>query len=56
MHDDTPGAKEIVWLDAGQPIDLYDREPYVSQAVTATVDFLRRTLRGAAGTARPAAG
>ena len=56
MHDDTPGAKEIVWLDAGQHIDLYDREPYVSQAVTATVDFLRRTLRGAAGTARPAAG
>ena len=56
MHDDTPGAKEIVWLDAGQPIDLYYREPYVSQAVTATVDFLRRTLRGAAGTARPAAG
>ena len=56
MHDETPGAKEIVWLDAGQPIDLYYREPYVSRAVTATVDFLRRTLRGAAGTARPAAG
>lgn len=56
MHDETPGAKEIVWLDAEQHVDLYDREPYVSQAVTATADFLRRTLRGAAGTARPAAG
>ena len=56
MHDETPGAKEIVWLDADQHIDLYDREPYVSQAVTATADFLRRTLPGAAATARPAAG
>lgn len=56
MHDVTPGQREIVWLDAEQHIDLYDREPYVSQAVTATADFLRRTLRDAAVTARPAAG
>jgi fermentation-respiration switch protein FrsA (DUF1100 family) len=56
MHDETPGEKEIVWLDAEQHIDLYDREPYVSRAVTATAGFLRRTLRGAAETARPAAG
>jgi fermentation-respiration switch protein FrsA (DUF1100 family) len=56
MHDQTPGAKEIVWLDAEQHIDLYDGEPHVSQAVTATADFLRRTLRDGAGTARPAAG
>jgi len=47
MHDETPGESEIVWLDAEQHIDLYDREPYVSQAVTATADFLRRTLRAA---------
>ncbi len=56
MHDDTPGDKEVVWLDAGEHVDLYDREPYVTQAVTATTAFLRRTLRGAAVTARPAAG
>ena len=56
MHDLTPGQREIVWLDAEKHIDLYDREPYVSQAVTATADFLRRTLRDAAVTARPAAG
>ena len=56
MHDETPGDREIVWLDADQHIDLYDREPYVSQAVTATTEFLRRTLPGAAATARPAAG
>ena len=56
MHDETPGDREIVWLDADQHIDLYDREPYVSQAVTATTEFLRRTLPGAAATAQPAAG
>ncbi|RSM56657.1 alpha/beta hydrolase [Actinoplanes sp. ATCC 53533] len=56
MHDETPGDREIVWLDAGQHIDLYDREPYVSQAVSATASFLRRTLRGAAVTGPPAAG
>jgi fermentation-respiration switch protein FrsA (DUF1100 family) len=56
LYDTTPGEREIVWLDAGQHIDLYDREPFVSQAVAATADFLRRTLRGAAATAPPAAG
>ncbi|GAA3339750.1 alpha/beta hydrolase [Amorphoplanes nipponensis] len=56
MYDRTPGDKEIVWLDAGEHIDLYDQEPYVSQAVAATAGFLRRTLRGAGVTARPAAG
>jgi fermentation-respiration switch protein FrsA (DUF1100 family) len=56
MHADTPGDKEIVWLDADEHVDLYDVEPYVTQAVTATTAFLRRTLRGAAATAPPAAG
>jgi fermentation-respiration switch protein FrsA (DUF1100 family) len=56
MHDETPGDKEIVWLDAEQHVDLYDREPYVSQAVSATAAFLRRTLRDAGATAQPAAG
>ncbi|MFC4114585.1 alpha/beta hydrolase [Nonomuraea zeae] len=36
--------KRIVWLDAKQHIDLYDREPYVTQAVDATGDFLREHL------------
>ena len=56
MHADTPGDNEIVWLDADEHVDLYDVEPYVTQAVTATTAFLRRTLRGAAATAPPAAG
>lgn len=36
--------KQLVWLDAKQHIDLYDAEPYVSQAVEATVGFLREYL------------
>ncbi|MEV0378834.1 alpha/beta hydrolase [Nonomuraea sp. NPDC050643] len=36
--------KRIVWVDAKQHIDLYDREPYVTQAVDATADFLGEHL------------
>ncbi|MFB4281254.1 MULTISPECIES: alpha/beta hydrolase [unclassified Nonomuraea] len=36
--------KKIVWVDAKQHIDLYDREPYVTQAVDATADFLAEHL------------
>jgi fermentation-respiration switch protein FrsA (DUF1100 family) len=36
--------KRIVWVDAKQHIDLYDREPYVTQAVDAADDFLREHL------------
>ena len=36
--------KRIVWVDAKQHIDLYDREPYVTQAVDATDAFLREHL------------
>ncbi|MBB6351809.1 alpha/beta hydrolase [Nonomuraea muscovyensis] len=36
--------KRLVWLDAQRHIDLYDAEPYVSQAVEATAAFLREHL------------
>ncbi|MDI2131456.1 alpha/beta hydrolase [Yinghuangia seranimata] len=36
--------KEIVWLDAKLHVDLYDGEPYVTQAVDATARFLREHL------------
>lgn len=36
--------KELVWLDAGRHTDLYDREPYVTQAVDATARFLTEHL------------
>jgi fermentation-respiration switch protein FrsA (DUF1100 family) len=44
LYDDAAGVKEIRWLDATQHIDLYDREPYVTEAVAATTDFLGRHL------------
>lgn len=36
--------KRLVWLDAKRHIDLYDREPYVTQAVDATTEFLSQYL------------
>jgi fermentation-respiration switch protein FrsA (DUF1100 family) len=36
--------KRLVWLDAKRHIDLYDREPYVTQAVDATAEFLSHHL------------
>ncbi|GAA4058106.1 alpha/beta hydrolase [Nonomuraea soli] len=36
--------KKLVWLDARKHIDLYDGEPYVTQAVEATAAFLREHL------------
>jgi fermentation-respiration switch protein FrsA (DUF1100 family) len=44
VHTEAAGVKEIVWLDCDQHVDLYDIEPYVTQAVTATSTFLHRTL------------
>ncbi|GAA2398568.1 alpha/beta hydrolase [Nonomuraea africana] len=32
--------KKLVWLDARRHIDLYDAEPYVTQAVEATAEFM----------------
>ena len=44
VHDDATGPKEIRWLDATQHIDLYDVEPYVTQAADAAAEFLHRRL------------
>ena len=46
VHADATGPKEIRWLDATQHIDLYDVEPYVTQAADAAAEFLRRHLDG----------
>jgi len=37
-------ADETVWLDCREHVDLYDVEPFVTQAVTATADFLHRAF------------
>lgn len=44
LHEQTPGDKEIVWLDSTLHIDLYDTEPYLSQATDAVTAFFGRTL------------
>jgi hypothetical protein len=44
LHQTAAGPKEMVWLDCTQHIDLYDVEPYVTQAVEATAGFLHRHL------------
>jgi fermentation-respiration switch protein FrsA (DUF1100 family) len=44
LHERATGDKEIMWLDARQHIDLYDREPYVTQAAGAVARFLQRVL------------
>lgn len=37
--------KRLVWLDAKRHVDLYDAEPYVTQAVEATAEFMGEHLR-----------
>jgi uncharacterized protein len=44
LYDRKRGDKEIRWLDAGLHTDLYDNQPYVSQAAAVTADFLRRGM------------
>lgn len=44
LYTNATGPKEICWLDAKQHIDLYDAEPYVSQAADATSTFLHHHL------------
>ena len=49
LYADSPGPKEIRWLDAKQHIDLYDVEPYVKHAADAAATFLHHHLGGAQG-------
>lgn len=44
LHTRLTGPKEITWLDCREHVDLYDREPHVTDAVQATADFLHRFL------------
>ena len=45
LHRGATGPKEMLWLDARQHIDLYDAEPYVTQAADAAAEFLHRHTR-----------
>jgi fermentation-respiration switch protein FrsA (DUF1100 family) len=44
-HQQAPGPKRIVWLDADRHIDLYDAEPHVSRAADEAAGFLHEHLR-----------
>jgi uncharacterized protein len=43
-YDRMGEPKRIVWLDASLHIDLYDGEPYVTQAVEAVTAFFAEHL------------
>jgi fermentation-respiration switch protein FrsA (DUF1100 family) len=47
-YEAAPGPRRIEWLDCERHVDLYDQEPYVTQAVDATAAFLTEHLRVAA--------
>jgi len=44
LHDRATGPKELVWSGAARHIDLYDIDPYVAEAVDATVAHLSAHL------------
>lgn len=47
IHDAIPGSnKEIFIVPGATHVDMYDREPYVSQAVEKLSDFYQKALTG----------
>ena len=43
-YDAARGPKQLVWIETHNHIELYDQDPYVSQAVTALIGFLDKHL------------
>ncbi|WP_225726525.1 MULTISPECIES: alpha/beta hydrolase [unclassified Nocardia] len=46
VYDAAQGAKELVWLDTHNHIELYDQDPYVSVAAGHALRWLDRYLGG----------
>src|SRR5262249_47942119 len=44
VYDAAQGAKDPVWLDTNNHIELYDQDPYVSPAVSHALRWLDRHL------------
>ena len=40
LYDVAVGPKQLVWIETHNHVELYDQDPYVSQAVGAVVRFL----------------
>jgi fermentation-respiration switch protein FrsA (DUF1100 family) len=45
VYDLAGEPKEILWLDTGNHIDLYDNEKYVGPAVSKIVQWFSKYLR-----------
>jgi fermentation-respiration switch protein FrsA (DUF1100 family) len=43
-YDAATGAKELLWIETHNHIELYDQDPYVSEAVANVLGWLDRTL------------
>lgn len=43
-YDAAVGPKELVWIETHNHIELYDQDPYVSEACRMIVDWLGRVL------------
>ncbi|MFE3056710.1 alpha/beta hydrolase [Nocardia sp. NPDC059239] len=44
VHDAARGEKELVWIETSNHIELYDQDPYVSEAVGHALRWLDRHL------------
>lgn len=44
-YDAAIGPKELIWIETHNHIELYDQDPYVSEATTQTIKWLNRYLK-----------
>jgi uncharacterized protein len=47
------GPKQLVWIETHNHIELYDQDPYVSEAAAAVVEFLDKHVMSAHGARAP---
>lgn len=45
VYDAAQGSKELVWIETHNHIELYDRDPYVSEAVSHALRWLNQNLK-----------
>ncbi|MEC3957403.1 alpha/beta hydrolase [Nocardia sp. CDC153] len=45
VYDAASGDKELIWIDTHNHIELYDQDPYVSEAAAHAIRWLDRHLR-----------
>lgn len=45
VYDAAQGSKELIWLETHNHIELYDQDPYVSEAVSHALRWLNQNLK-----------